>query len=168
MSYGIDFVRREPQDDDDLDDPELHRPLRSSPRLRERVLAALTEPKEFTLPNDGHVITDMATGVQVWHSDDGVGITVTYGDSVDGGTRVDTMYRLAAILEEETGLLGYDPQTGQLLSATEPEQSYQAYQYGIAATEQVIANLVDRMPKPVEPRPEPKKARRFRFPRLRG
>jgi hypothetical protein len=159
MSYGIDFMRREPSGDDDLDDPELHRPVRSSPHLRARVLAEMAAAKEFDVPGGGKVITDTDSYVQVFYSDDGVGLSVTYGDSPNARQRIDLMYRLAAIVEEETGLIGWDTQVGQRISAVHEDLRRQSYDYGVAATEQIIAKVVEAAPRPATP----PKARRFRF-----
>ncbi|WJR32123.1 signal peptidase I [Mycobacteroides immunogenum] len=128
MSYDVYFVRQHPPEDfEDL--PENEHPLKESPELRSRLVADMNTPDIFEGADGKWELTDSVTTAQVNYAPDGVGMGVSYGAATPGefDTRIDHLMRLAKIVEEETGLTAWDPQSEKAFSEVTPEESRQAF-----------------------------------------
>ena len=133
MGYDIYFVRRDPgqpfeealDDTEDafdsdprpLDEDEVEQWDRVVPRARE----ILGEVDVFA-DEVSRELTDRSTGIELTMTPLEVAITVPYGEAVDDSVALMTkVYALARVVEEETGLEGYDPQLGEAVSDVGPE-----------------------------------------------
>ena len=133
MGYDIYFVRRDPgqpfeealDDTEDAFDSDL-RPLdeeeveqwdRIVPRARE-----ILGDVEVFADDVSRELTDPATGVELTMTPLEVAITVPYGEATaDSVALMTKVYALARVVEDETGLEGYDPQLGEAVSDVRPE-----------------------------------------------
>ena len=69
---------------------------------------------EATLTDDGGEISHERTGIQLSLYADSAEMNVPYGDTGEAATALlRTMFLLGQVVEEETGLEGYDPQLEQ-------------------------------------------------------
>jgi hypothetical protein len=127
VSYDIYFVRRDPgQSFEDalevvedsyegepgpLTSVELEQWERILPRARK----ILGELQESGVDNTRELLHE-PTGIELSLLRDQVSITVPYGHSDDAVEVMGQVYALARVVEEETGLEGYDPQLGEPVS----------------------------------------------------
>ena len=132
MGYDIYFVRRSAGESfaDALETNEESHGSNPGPlsaaeleqwqRIVERAGEILTGIQEFGSASSRE-LTDTATGIQLTMIPDEVGLTVP-GDrpEQDSVALMSTLYALARIVEDETGLEGYDPQLGE--PVTDPRQ----------------------------------------------
>jgi hypothetical protein len=82
-------------------------------RIAARLLRVQPHMDQFEAPHKVE-LTELETGLQVSLFEDEAAITIPYGLSAGTTKRaMRTARRLAAIIEAETGLLGYDMQQGR-------------------------------------------------------
>lgn len=113
MSYDLIFARLAPGQtwDDYLEeDRDFEEDSELAPQAWQRIVARVRE----ILPNAvdaGGELDDESTAIQVLCSADDASIQVPYWHEGAAARQVVTaMYQIAAIIEEETGLRGFDPQ----------------------------------------------------------
>ncbi|WP_203702011.1 hypothetical protein [Asanoa iriomotensis] len=123
MSYDLMFMRRQPGQSwgEALEAAEDYQDFGAGPdeQVWQRVVARakLLLGDAFTrLTDDGGEVSHERTGIQLFLYADSAEMNVPYGATGEGATAVlRTMFLLGQVVEEETGLEGYDPQLGQPL-----------------------------------------------------
>jgi hypothetical protein len=122
MSYDLIFARLAPdqtwddylEEDRDFEEGEDGSDL--APETWQRIVARVRE----ILPNAvdaGGELDDESTAIQILCSADEASLQVPYWHEGPAARRVVTaMYQISAILEEETGLRGFDPQIEMAVS----------------------------------------------------
>jgi hypothetical protein len=134
VSYDIYFVRRDPgqsfadaldatEESYDGDPGQLgEAELEQWERIVERAGQLLTGLQEFGSASSRE-LTDEATGIQLVMIPDEVTITVpSERAGQDSVELMSTVYALARVVEDETGLEGYDPQLGEAVSDRGPQR----------------------------------------------
>jgi hypothetical protein len=133
MSYDLIFARVAPgqtwRDNlralDDLAVQE-ERPL--DPAAWQRIVKRVRElvPE---MVDEGNELGDEETSIQILCTADEASVQVPYWHTGELARRVvATMYRIAAIVEEETGLTGFDPQIDQPIADGEVAKAMAAYE----------------------------------------
>ena len=161
MSYDIYFVRRDPGQSfaDALDETEESYdggdpgPLGSAEleqweRICARAGQILDGIEEFATANSRE-LADSGTGIQLSMIADEVSITVpTERPEQDAVSLMAKVYALARVVEDETGLEGYDPQLQEPI--TDPRQRL-ASSTPAAAHPSARASSTEAAPEPTEP-----------------
>jgi hypothetical protein len=115
MSYDLIFGRLGPRQtwDEYLRDVQRHHEG-AAPELDEATWARIIQAVRAVLPHmrdSGGELEDEGTAIQLFCAPDHAWIQVPYWYTGNGARRVlRLMYRLAAVIEGQTGLRGYDPQ----------------------------------------------------------
>ncbi|WP_089255430.1 hypothetical protein [Asanoa hainanensis] len=125
MSYDLMFLRRQPDQswDEALEAAEDYQDFGAGPddEVWQRVLTRarlLLGEVTAGLTDDGGEISHDRTGIQLSLYADSAEMSVPYGETGEGATAVlRTMFLLGQVVEEETGLEGYDPQLEQPIRA---------------------------------------------------
>ncbi|MEV4621700.1 hypothetical protein AB0J74_23695 [Asanoa sp. NPDC049573] len=124
MSYDLMFVRRQPGQgwEEALEAAEGDDEFGAGPapdvwqRVVDRARALLGEVSLFVTDDCGE-INHEPTSIQLDLFADSAAMHVPYGDTGDRATAIlQAMYLLGRIVEEETGLEGYDPQADRPLA----------------------------------------------------
>jgi hypothetical protein len=135
MSYDLEFLRKgadesweeafEAVGESDAEAPDAE--------VRATVTAAVRELLGDVAVHEGELYCELehrATGIQLNLYRHSAAITVPYWYSgTDAATVVGRIYALGRIVEQHTGLIGYDPQTGLPLAeaAARPDQAVEIF-----------------------------------------
>ncbi|MGW1722966.1 hypothetical protein ACWCQK_08575 [Streptomyces sp. NPDC002306] len=136
MSYDIYFLNRRPdqswdealeelEEDQDVEVEGLVLPelIEAWDRIVPRARGLLGEIEVFE-SSETCELTHHATGIQASVFIDEVAITVPYWHTGGEAERIlGLVYTLAAVIEHETGMEGYDPQVERPISELSPQQS---------------------------------------------
>ncbi|MDG4822186.1 hypothetical protein O7635_10010 [Asanoa sp. WMMD1127] len=118
MSYDLMFLRRQPGQgwEEALEAAEDYQDFGAGPddeiwqRVLNRAKLLLGEVSTWLTDDAGEIIHER-TGIQLTLYADSAEMSVPYGDTGDAATAVlRTMFLLGQVVEEETGLEGFDPQ----------------------------------------------------------